>query len=109
MKLLRDYGNKGKLFEDEGGLRLYITFRRSDRHFVRKYQGYGISKAIFDEVVDRLGADLIVVNETDTGRQLTVPASLWDKEGIVDELGGHEAQKFLNIHRFEETEPGMDP
>ena len=84
----------GKIKEDEKGRKWFVTHREPD-HYVRAYNGYGITK----EVVDSYSfIDFIAIQyqgKEDT-KDWRVPMDKFLEHSEVDSLGGFEEQHFIS-------------
>jgi hypothetical protein len=91
-----------------GMLRLdnkFVTHRR-ERHFFRKFKGWGMSLDLLDKLADQGVEEIILIEHRDNGRQLmykTTPSS-WLKLGKRYKHVKFEEQSILPTKYFEEIE-----
>lgn len=81
---------------------LFLT-RKSKKHYVRKYNGFGIAlepwKSTIVKEVDRVK----VIYHLQDGTQEVYTSSVrdWEEFGVVDQLGEFEEQVFLSTSHME--------
>ena len=67
--------------------RVYGKVVNRSKHLMKMFQGYGISKEIFDEL-RKDGCTEIRIREEDTGNVYTVPFSVFDEHKIEKNFDG---------------------
>mgnify|MGYP000480479596 CR=1 FL=1 len=62
----------------------YITRRNADLHYFRKYDGYGISKAILELLKTLMVYKIVIIEEGDKGERLLVSSIHdWFENGLA--------------------------
>jgi hypothetical protein len=82
----------------------FIRDVRREKHFVWKYQGYGLC-ASEAESLPAAGVQWMTFDEKDTGVSYTVRIEDFLANGIRDRLGGFELQIFMPVSSMTATKP----
>lgn len=76
----------------------YITHRSPERHYFRKYQGYGIDESIIRRLYTLKCVRVVIIEHLKNGDQRALYSTLeaW-KEAARSSEGSEDAQKVLKI------------
>lgn len=80
----------------------YITHRTSEGYVI-KYDGFGISKELFENIKNKINKIIILYNNNGKTKMYVSEVSDWERYGKEDKLGNYETQIFLNINYFKEV------
>lgn len=92
----------GKLSKDGA---TYLTYRSRGPHFVRKYQGYGVQRALLKHLIASGVTHINLVEHTSNQappRLFKVEAEWWWRVGTHDVLRAQDgAQVFVSVRQLE--------
>jgi len=94
--------NELKIYDPKKGQEITVgriegaCFRKKvkSKHYMRKYQGYGIDKRVIDKLLSMLEIDFIIIETKTTIMRSTIPA--WINRGTRADFG-HGEQYFLAV------------
>lgn len=75
---------------------IFITFRDSDKHFMRKYNGFGVSIEVLDRL-ERLGIKYIIFR-VKGGLDYMFKIEQYKQSNLVHNFKGNDLQKFVDIN-----------
>ena len=79
---------------------LFLSVRSYSRHFMRKYQGYGLDKKVLVDLVSK-NSRIVIFDEELNIRYETTAKIFWNKK-IENHYWKHNTQCFMSILYFDE-------
>lgn len=95
----------GKFSEEK---KVYFKYDIASKHFMRKYQGYGISEEVIDELKKLNCARVTIIEQRVDGTEWVHRSAfqLWLHVATIASEGGFEKQHFLPLNFMVTTPPG---